>query len=117
MVLRDTGRHAEAEPLLRQALELRRAAREEDHPDVAQSLNNLAALLRDTGRHAEAEPLLRQALEVLHRVYGEDHPRAIQSLANLSIALRYLDQATEAEQIETRVRALREKRAAAEAHG
>ena len=33
-----------------------------DHPDVAQSLNNLADLYSAQGRHADAEPLYKRAL-------------------------------------------------------
>ena len=51
------GRHAEAEPLYLQAMEIRRTALGEQHPDYATSLNNLAALYVAMGRHAEAEPL------------------------------------------------------------
>ncbi len=38
------GDYAAAEPLYRQALEIRRMALGEDHPDYAASLNNLAGL-------------------------------------------------------------------------
>ncbi len=38
------GDHAAAEPLFRQAAEIRRAALGEGHPDYATSLNNLAVL-------------------------------------------------------------------------
>ena len=35
----------------------------EDHPDILQSLNNLAEVFKAQGRLAEAEPLYREALE------------------------------------------------------
>jgi hypothetical protein len=54
------GRHAEAEPLYQQAMEIRRTALGERHPDYAASLNNLAGLYRAMGRHAEAESLDRR---------------------------------------------------------
>ena len=44
------GNYAAAEPLLRQALEIRRTALGEDHPDYAASLNNLAVLYCDDGQ-------------------------------------------------------------------
>ena len=34
----------------------------EEHPDTAESYNNLAYVLGDQGRYAEAEPLLPQCL-------------------------------------------------------
>jgi hypothetical protein len=44
MLYKSQGEFAKAEPLLRQALELRKAVLGEKHPDYAASLNNLAAL-------------------------------------------------------------------------
>ena len=45
------GRYAEAEPLLIQALELRKRLLGENHPHVAISLNDLAELYRSQGRY------------------------------------------------------------------
>ena len=44
-----------------------------NHPDVAQSLNNLALLYYSQGKYAEAEPLYRRALEIFEKVLGHDH--------------------------------------------
>ena len=63
-LLTNTGRHEEAEPLYRQALEIGRETLGEGHPDYAVRLCNFATLLANMGRHEAAEPLLRQALEV-----------------------------------------------------
>ncbi|MGB5711356.1 MAG: tetratricopeptide repeat protein [Waterburya sp.] len=46
----------------------------EDHPDVAQSLNNLAELYRSQGRYESAEPLYLQALAIAEATLGENHP-------------------------------------------
>ena len=63
MLLQDTNRLEEAEPLLRRALEIDEAAFGERHPTVAIRLNNLATLLHATPTGIEeAEPLLRRAL-------------------------------------------------------
>lgn len=35
-----------------------------DHPNVGQSLTNLAGIYHDQGRYAEAEPLYQPALEI-----------------------------------------------------
>ena len=48
------GDHAAAVPLFRQALEVRRKALGEAHPDYADSLNNLAGLYREMGDYAAA---------------------------------------------------------------
>ena len=58
------GEYAKAEPLYRQALEIRRRVLGEEHPDYATSLNNLAVLYESMGEYAKAEPLYRQALEI-----------------------------------------------------
>ena len=72
--LYERGQYAEAEPLYRQAMEIRRTALGERHPDYAASLNNLAVLYQAMGRHAEAEPLYQQAMEIRRTALGERHP-------------------------------------------
>ncbi|MBW4508266.1 MAG: tetratricopeptide repeat protein [Scytonematopsis contorta HA4267-MV1] len=62
----------------------------ENHPDYAQSLNNLANLYYDQGKYDEAEPLYREALSLRKRILGENHPDYAQSLNNL--ANLYYDQ-------------------------
>ena len=47
--LYERGQYAEAEPLYKQAMEIRRTALGERHPDYAASLNNLAMLYRRDG--------------------------------------------------------------------
>ncbi|WP_343327452.1 tetratricopeptide repeat protein, partial [Geitlerinema sp. PCC 9228] len=69
-----------AEPLYRQALEMRKRLLGEQHPDVATSLSSLAILYKDQGRYEEAEPLYRQALEMRKRLLGEQHPSVAASL-------------------------------------
>ena len=46
-----------AEPLFKRALKIREEALGPDHPLVATTLNNLAALYRATGRNLEAQEL------------------------------------------------------------
>ena len=45
-----------------------------DHPNTAESLNNLAVLYRVQERHTEAAPLLKKAVEIMERVLGAEHP-------------------------------------------
>ncbi|MFZ5654408.1 MAG: tetratricopeptide repeat protein [Pseudomonadota bacterium] len=47
------------------ALAITEKALDPDHPDVATSLNNLAALYRATNRGKEAEALEQQAIRIL----------------------------------------------------
>jgi tetratricopeptide (TPR) repeat protein len=67
-------------------LELRQRLLGEEHPDVAQSYNNLAELYSSQGRYTDAEPLLLKALEIAERSLGDNHPNTItirESLKNL----------------------------------
>jgi tetratricopeptide (TPR) repeat protein len=77
------GRYEEAEPLYEQALELSQRNLGENHPDVANSLNNLAGLYYSLADNTKAEPLYLQALELCERVLGENHPNTITIRKNL----------------------------------
>lgn len=56
------------------ALAIRERALGPNHPDVAQSLNNLGILYANQRKHAEAEPLYKRALEILKETWGLEHP-------------------------------------------
>jgi CHAT domain-containing protein/tetratricopeptide (TPR) repeat protein len=79
--------HQEAERLNREALDIRRSTLGEDHPTVAQTLNNLAVHRHDVGDRRGAEGLLREALELRRRTLGEVHPRVGLTLVNLAGAV------------------------------
>src|SRR5262249_48053522 len=93
---REMGERAAALPLFRQALDVRRTALGEAHPDFAQSLNNLATLYQDMGEHAAALPLFRQALEIRRAALGEGHPSFASSLNGLASSCAALGRAAEA---------------------
>ncbi|MHC5830378.1 MAG: tetratricopeptide repeat protein, partial [Nostoc sp.] len=82
------GRYSEAEPLLTQALEMRKQLFAGDHPDVATSLNNLAGLYNSQGRYRDAEPLYTQALAICDRILGVNHPTTATIRENLAILQR-----------------------------
>ena len=56
---------------------MRKRLYEGDHPDVANSLNNLALLYHNQGRYKEAEPFSLQALEMNQQTLGLDHTSTI----------------------------------------
>ena len=58
------GKYAEAEPLYTRALEIDEKALGPDHPNVATTLENYAALLRETQRNAEATEMEARAKEI-----------------------------------------------------
>lgn len=67
VLLTNTNRRAEAEPLLRQALAIREKA---GSPEAASSMGTLANLLSQTGRRKEAEVLFRRSLKMLEKAHG-----------------------------------------------
>ncbi|KST67994.1 CHAT domain-containing protein [Mastigocoleus testarum] len=82
--LEKQGKYAQAIPLARRALALRQKNLDGDHPNVATSLNNLAALYSSQGRYPQAEPLYQQALQMTKRLFKGDHPNVATSLNNLA---------------------------------
>jgi tetratricopeptide (TPR) repeat protein len=55
-----------------------------EHPDTANSLNNLALLLNTQEDYAGAEPLYRRALAIDEQTLGPEHPDTATSLNNLA---------------------------------
>jgi CHAT domain-containing protein/Tfp pilus assembly protein PilF len=78
------GKSREAIPAAQQAVEIRKKALGEDHPDYATSLNNLAELYQRVGEPGKALPLCQRALEIRKKALGEDHPAYAESLNNLA---------------------------------
>jgi tetratricopeptide (TPR) repeat protein len=68
------GQYAQAEPLLRQALALRRTLLGEEHPQTAHSLDSLAVNLHYQGKYSQAELLYRKALALRQKLLSEGHP-------------------------------------------
>ncbi len=97
LLLLEKARYAEAEPLIRRALEIDEASLGKNHPKVATDLNNLAKLLKATNRLADAEPLMIQALEIDEASVGQTHPKVATRLSNLAELLHATNRLTEAE--------------------
>src|SRR5262249_18473979 len=93
--LDERAQYAEAEPLCKRALDIREKALGPEHPDTANSLNNLAALYYSQGRYAEAEPLYRRAL-------GPEHPHTVKVLENYAALLREMGREDEVDELEAR---------------
>ena len=102
------SRFVEAEQSLRQAVMMTEQTFGPDHPEVAGSLNNLAALLSATNRLSEAEPLYRRALSIYETSYGPDHPLVATSLNNLAGLLSDTNRLAEAEPLYHRALSIRE---------
>ena len=78
------ARYAEAERLLRRALDGYRKIYGNEHRDVASVLNNIGLLLLHKGQCAEAEPLELEALEIRRKLLGPEHPQVANSLRILA---------------------------------
>ncbi len=105
----ERGNYPEAEKQLGAALKEAEGLGPE-HPDVAQSLNNLAALYRAQGKYAEAEPLYKRSLAIWEKALGPEHTLVAQSLENLAHLLRKTGRGNEAAKLEARAKAIRAKR-------
>jgi CHAT domain-containing protein/tetratricopeptide (TPR) repeat protein len=96
--LQARGEHARAEPLYREALDMRRALHPKEkyprgHPDLARSMINLAFVLQARGEHAQAEPLYNEALDMYRALYPKEtyplgHPEIATSINNLAFLLK-----------------------------
>ncbi|MCP4659462.1 MAG: tetratricopeptide repeat protein [bacterium] len=86
-VYKNLGLYDAAVPLVEESLKIRREIFGEVHPEVSESLNNLATLLYSKGDYEDAEPLFREALEMRRRLLGDEHPDVAASLNNLAALL------------------------------
>jgi len=93
------GLHADAEPLVRSALETRRAALGPDHEDTLLSLHSLGALLSTLGRFDEALPILREVYERRARALGPDDVATLRSGTSLGMLHRGRGDLEEAQRI------------------
>ncbi len=82
-----------------------------EHPGVATSLNNLAALYQAQGRYGDAEPLYKRSLAIREKALGAEHPDVAQSLENYAALLRKTGRDAAAAKLEARAKAIRAKHA------
>jgi len=87
----------EAELLLHKALTTRKELFETDHPEIAESLNNLAELYRIQAKYLQAVPFCQQALEIRKQLWGIDHYEVALSMNNLARLYQHLGQYYQAE--------------------
>jgi tetratricopeptide (TPR) repeat protein len=91
--------YASAEPLLREALELRRKLLGPEHADVAASMTLLAALLVDTPQYEEARSLAGDAKTICAEAFSPDHWRTASAASAEGAALAGLQRYAEAEPV------------------
>jgi tetratricopeptide (TPR) repeat protein len=83
--LLEAGHYTEAQASLERSLAIREKALGPDHPNVAQSLHNLALLYYAQGAYDKAEPLYQRSLAIQEKAFGPDHPDVAASLHNLAL--------------------------------
>ena len=88
---------------------MRRKVLAGDHPDIAQSLNDLASVLDAQGHPGEAEPMYREALAMRRKLLGNEHPDTIESMAGLAALLQERGNLVDAEALARECLSLREK--------
>jgi tetratricopeptide (TPR) repeat protein len=66
------GRYSDAIQIAQRVLAIREKALGRDHPDVAQSLNDLAELYRRQGNYADAELLCQRSLDIRENISATD---------------------------------------------
>jgi tetratricopeptide (TPR) repeat protein len=103
------SRYADAEPLYRRSLAIQEKALGPNHPDVANSLNNLALLYQTKARYADAESLLNRSLAIGENVFGPDNPGVATSQSNLANLYVFQARYADAETLYKRALAIREK--------
>ena len=107
--LLENGLYSPAEPLLRQALEMRGRILGDEHPSTLLSVNNLAMLLYRKGDYAGARPLNEQVLETQERLFGKEHSDTLRSVSNLALLLHSQEGCAGARQFYERVLETRER--------
>jgi tetratricopeptide (TPR) repeat protein/predicted Ser/Thr protein kinase len=94
---RELGMHSAAEPHLRRALELRRQALGDEHPETLRAMNQLGLLNWRQGRLDQAETLYRKALDTSRRLRGPDDAETLTYEMNLANLYRAQGRYKEAE--------------------
>ncbi|HEY3741409.1 MAG TPA: serine/threonine-protein kinase [Bryobacteraceae bacterium] len=103
----DLGLFAQAQKQLTRALELRKTALGEEHPDTLKTMDALAYSYRLEGAYARSEELYRDVVDRRKRVLGENHPDTLKSMNDLGVLYLYRDKYHEAEELHARVWQLR----------
>lgn len=96
-VNRRLGNYDTSEPLLEEALELRRTHYGDDHPTTAASLDHLGLLLSDQGEFEAAVDVLREALSIHASSPESDQVETSETMNRLAYALRRQGKHEEAE--------------------
>jgi len=91
----ELGIYAQALPHVERAIELRRRALGDSHPDTLSSMNLLGSVYLSDGKLAQAESLLVPAMERLNTTRGADNPQTLAAV--VKVGQLYHEQAKHAD--------------------
>ncbi|PCJ56933.1 MAG: hypothetical protein COA79_17495 [Planctomycetota bacterium] len=103
------GLISKAEPLIIEALKIRKKSLGVDHLLYASSLHNLSNLYINQGAYAKAEPHNIEALKIRKKSLGVDHPKYASSLNDLALIYTNQGAYTKAEPLIIEVLKIRKK--------
>ncbi len=97
------GRYDQAEPAMKQALEIRRRELSPGHHDIGRSLQSLGLLHAQKGDLEKGEQLIREAVRILVAAETTPGEYSVKPRLELGVVLRKSGQYEEAEQVYTAV--------------
>ncbi|XP_057680349.1 nephrocystin-3 [Corythoichthys intestinalis] len=114
--LKDLGLPSQAVAPLQRSLEIRETALDPDHPSVARSLHQLAAVYVQWKKYGNAEQLYKQALEISENAYGAEHGSVARELESLAVLYQKQNKYEQAEKLRKRSMKIRQKTARQKGH-
>ncbi|KAM9775492.1 nephrocystin-3 isoform 2-T3 [Syngnathus typhle] len=114
--LKDLGLPSQAVGPLQRSLEIRETALDPDHPSVARSLHQLAAVYVQWKKYGNAEQLYKQALEISENAYGAEHGSVARELESLAALYQKQNKYDQAEKLRKRSMKIRQKTARQKGH-
>lgn len=105
----ERAQYAESVALFKRSLVIRERVLGAEHPEVAMSLSNLAALYDHQGRYEEAEPLFKRALDIRERAPEPNQLDVALILNNLAGFYDHQGRYAEAEPLYERSLSIRER--------
>lgn len=103
------GKYDQAVVVGNEALIFAERDRGPDHPDTAESLNNLAELYRVQGQYVRAEELFKRSLAINQKALGPVHPSIATNLNNLALVSQEQGLYVQAEELFKRTLSMMEK--------
>ena len=81
-LLYQSGQYDQAVVLVKKALDIAQNKWGTDHPNVAQTLNNLGLIYQDQGDYGKAESFFKRSLAIWEKTLGVDHVDVAATLNN-----------------------------------